>query len=310
MIVILGLLACAWCVIPRGNSLFMPIREGFTIKNILSAALVALVRPDISFSRLLPDFLPPLVLILVYVITLLGLGKRPILLLTAILAQAAFGVLFQLIYPASARHQGVFVVFLFFLYWLLLDSRSASAPQKAKSELPFQIGLNVGLSLILLGSVISLKDTLWRDINEASSSSAALGRFLNNSPEFQNAIIVPEPDYLIDALLYYADNQIYYPREDRFGTFVSWTTDSRTQLSLAELLLQAKNLQKEENLPVLIVLGFRQIYANSSAKIDFSYNKTFSWDSAERSDFFNATELAAAFTSAYGDENYTVFRLK
>jgi hypothetical protein len=54
------------------------------------------------------------------------------------------------------------------------------------------------------------------------SSSKALGAFLNGAPSFRDAILVPEPDYYIESLPYYAHNPIYLARERRFGNTARW----------------------------------------------------------------------------------------
>lgn len=304
LIIALGLWICACSVIPRGNSLFMPIMNNLTLSNISSGLLIALARPDFSFSQLMPAFAPPFLLIFIYFLTILGLIKRPKFLVLALLSQVAFGLLFQLVYPASARHQGVFLIFLIFLFWIYLDSETVS---DQKHPLPFIIGFNIGFSLLLLGSVIRLKDTLWPDLIQARSSSSALGAFLNNSDQYQNAILVPEPDYLMDALPFYVHNQIYYPREERFGNYVMWTTDSKSDLSLAELLSDAETVKKEYNQPVIIVLGWNGVSPNTTGQIDFSYNKSFSWSKAEALDFDQSTQLITEFSSSYEDENYILY---
>ncbi len=310
VIVAAGLLTCALTVIPSGDSLFAPLRANLTPNNIVISALTTLARPDLNFSTLMPAFVPPALLIALYYAALIGLIGKPKLLGIAVLAQMAFGVLFQTVYPASARHQGVFLVFLVFLYWLLFEPNSIFPTAKPKFNLAMKVGLQLGLGGLLLANLIQLKGTLWPDITGMSSSSAALGSLLNTDPRLRDAIIVPEPDYLMDALPYYADNRVYYPRESRFGTYVSWTLNSRTDLSLAELIAQAKELNQESGLPVVIVLGFSTETLASAEQLDFSYNKTFTWSAADLVELTDVAIQVVDFREAYGDENYTLYLLK
>lgn len=304
-IVAAGLALCAYTVLPRGNSLFLPLRSNLTFERMLSSGLISLARPDLNFSKLMPPFVPGVVLVIVYYIALLGFLGKPKLFFVLILAQMAFGILFQTVYPPSTRHQGVFLVFIVFLYWLFLDS-SKTKPTR-KFHISAVIGINIGLAGLLLGSLVQLKDTLLPDLTGQSSSSAALGALMRADPRLQNAIIVPEPDYLMDALPYYADNPIYYPREDRYGTFVSWTLDSRETLSMAELINQASQVKQSSGQPVLIVLGFPPEMFQTAGQIEFSYNKTFTWSAADL-DALNAfTQLITRLDAAYGDENYSLY---
>lgn len=304
-IVAAGLALCAYTVLPRGNSLFLPLRANLTFEKIVASALISLARPDLNFAKLMPAFVPTVVLVGVYYIALLGFLGKPKLLIFLVLAQMAFGVLFQTVYPPSARHQGVFLVFIVFLYWLFLDS-SKTAPAR-KFHFAAVIGIHIGLAGLLLGSLVQLKDTLLPDLAGQSSSSAALGNLLKADPLLQNAIIVPEPDYLMDALPYYGQNPIYYPRENRFGTYVSWTLDSRETLSMAELIDQARQIKQSFGQSVVIVLGFPPEVFQTAGQIEFSYNKTFTWSATDLDALITCTRPITRLDAAYGDENYTLY---
>lgn len=75
------------------------------------------------------------------------------------------------------------------------------------------------------------------DVTHEMSSSKAFGAFLNAAPSYRDAILVPEPDYYIESLLYYAHNPIYLARERRFGNTVAWSSAaSAADLSLGQLV--------------------------------------------------------------------------
>jgi len=94
------------------------------------------------------------------------------------------------------------------------------------------------------------------DILLPYSSSADLAQFVDQHHEYRDAIIMGEPDFYMEALPYYLDNPIYFPREHRFGKVVSLTTINQQKLSLAELLATARQV-KQSGKPVLIALGHR-----------------------------------------------------
>jgi hypothetical protein len=142
------------------------------------------------------------------------------------------------------------------------------------------------------------------------SSSKAFGAFLSTSESFHNAIIVPEPDYLIESLPYYVHNAIYLPREHVFRTTVSWTTDADRDLSLGELLSVAQDIRAQYGRPVLVVLGHLGVDELTFGKINFSYGKTFQWSAEERADASRRLVPVAEFISAVGDENYKVYAIK
>jgi hypothetical protein len=281
--------------------------------------------------------LPPSVAAALLYLATFGLLHRRDLFLAALGGQIAFGVLFRVVYPGEYRHQGLFLVFILFLYWLFAASfnnegmirnsdgmsrkkkamtRTKGARTKEKramiktQRMLFNAGLYVAVLILIAGNVAKTKDAVWTDIKQEMSSSRALGEYLNRSETYRDAVIVPEPDYLIESLAYYAKNRIYLPREQRFGATVSWTTEAKYRLSLGELLSVARDIQGRFGQPVLIVLGHWEVGRFGSAEKKYSYNKVFSWDTKESADFNESTILVGEFKSAYGDENYRVYAVR
>ena len=149
---------------------------------------------------------------------------------------------------------------------------------------------------------------VWSDIAGTKSASEGFGKFLNGSPQFRDAVIVPEPDFAMESLPYYADNQIYLPREDRFGTTVSWTSASRARLTLGELLQAARDVRTRTGKPVLIVLGQMKLDGGPGEQ-KYMYGKVFSWTAAEVQEFRNVTTPVREFEASESDEDYRVFVL-
>jgi fermentation-respiration switch protein FrsA (DUF1100 family) len=172
------------------------------------------------------------------------------------------------------------------------------------------MGLYVAMLTLILGNVAETKGKVWDDISMERSSSQAFGEFLYESETYRDAIVVPEPDFFLESLPYYAKNRIYLPREHRFGTTVSLTTDASYRLSLGELLSLARDLETNYDQPVLIVLGHLDFSTSEHREMKYSYNKVFTWNTDEFAEFDRLTILVAEFTSAYSGENYRVFAFK
>jgi hypothetical protein len=308
-IVLIGVLLCVVSVMPKENTILTSVRQGVRMHELLDALSDATFRPDKAFSQQIPSVLPPWIAIPILFLAAFGLLHRPTLFLAALAGQIGFGVLFLLVYDGFYRHQGLFIVFLLFLYWLLIDSSKVESMSRL-NRLLFNIGLYVALVTLILWNVVQLKDTLWQDIVLERSSSKAFGEFLNNSAAYRDAIIVPEPDYFQESLPYYAQNKIYFPREHHFGTTVSFTTEANPRLSLGKLLSIARDIKTRYGKPVLIVLANWDVDQKPAGKISYSYNKVFSWDSAAQKDFLASTQFVIAFSSAYSDENYRVYALR
>ena len=136
------------------------------------------------------------------------------------------------------------------------------------------------------------------------------GRFLTESQVYHDAIIVPEPDYLLESVPYYAKNLIYLAREHRFGTTVSFTTASNYHLSLGELLGAARDIRGHSGRPVLIVLGHKSMFIGGAGTIRSYYNRTFSWSQEELAELERRAEVVAEFNDAVSDENYRVYAIE
>jgi len=307
-IVFAGVLLCVVCTMPRENAILTPSYD-ISVRNLFYSFVEAVLRPGQTFNTLMPK-VPPLVVSLLLYLAVFGLIHRPNLALAALGSLISFGVIFRVVYGGSYRHQGLFLVFLLFLYWLFIESLNNGKAINRIKKFLFYTGFYVAMLSLIFWNVHKTTVTVWGDINLEISSSKAFGEFLNTSESYRDAIIVPEPDYLLESLPYYAKNRIYIPREHRFGTTVSWTIEANQRLSLGELLSIASDLKTNFDQPVLIVLGHWDIYKYEHRKKNYSYNKIFTWNADEFAEFNRLTILVAKFMSAYSDENYFVYAIR
>jgi hypothetical protein len=302
-----GILVSILCFMPRENTILSPIRQTLNFQNIVAALGKTALHPEMTFDRMMPDWVPNAAVAAIFFLLIFGLLNRFPLFVAALMGEIAFGIIFELVYPGYYRHQGLYLVFILFLYWLAKE-RSGEAPAPRIPRWLFWIGAYVALPSIFLAGIIQLRETAWRDIRLEMSSSEAFGEFLQD-PQYRDAILLPEPDYLIESVAYYAENDIYLPREGRFSKTVSWTTDSNVSLSMEEVLGTARELQSTYGRPVLIVLGHITLDLSQAGELKYSYNKFFTWDSASAADFLQSTKLVAEFNHALEDENYRVYAL-
>ncbi|MBN1830689.1 MAG: hypothetical protein JW896_01100 [Deltaproteobacteria bacterium] len=309
VIVFAGVLLCVLFTMPTSEDSTSTPMHGISVRNLFYSFVEAVLRPGQTFYALMPK-VPPFVISLLLYLAVFGLIHRPNLALAALGSLIAFGVIFRVFYGGSYRHQGLFLVFLLFLYWLFIESLNNGKAIKGIKIFLFYTGFYVSVLSLIFWNVHKTTVSVWGDINLEISSSKAFGEFLNTSESYRDAIIVPEPDYLLESLPYYANNRIYIPREHRFGTTVSWTTKSNQHLSLGELLSLAMDLKINFDQPVFIVLGHLEIYKYEHRKKNYSYNKIFTWNADEFAEFNRLTIPVAKFMSAHSDENYFVYAIK
>jgi hypothetical protein len=306
-VVAAGVLLCLLSTIPPEDTILTAVRDSAGAGSIRPVLRTAVLRPDLTFPDLIPSWVRPKPAILLLYGAIAGLFMRPNLLLTALAAQTALGVFFQGVYPGRYRHQALYLVLLVFLYWLHNESAGKRAWSGLRRVL-FHGGLYGAVLALMLFDLERAPRKVWADITGTMSASAALGAFLRESPQFHDAVIVPEPDNRMESLPYYAGNPIYLPREARFGTTVSWTSAAKVHLTLGELLGDAREVRRDTGRPVLIVLAPLAIDGSDGSQ-RFHYGKVFSWTAAEAAEFHGATRFLRQFDSR-GDEDYRVFVLE
>ncbi len=308
LIVFAGLLLSAAFAMPRENTIVTSVTRSLTMREIAYSLREAVLWPEQTFSEIVPPTFAPAAAAALLYFPVFGLLHRPNLLLAALGGELALGVFFRVVYQGHYQHQGLFLVFLLFLYWLFIESSTKETMTRTK-HLLFRTGF-YAVVLILVIQIAKAEPMVWTDIHLEQSSSKAFGKFLNDSETYRDAIIVPEPDYLLESLPYYAKNRIYFSRERRFGTTVLFTTDADYRLSLGQLLSIARGIKTRYRQPVLIVLGHRDIDKQRSGEKRYSYNKVFSWTASDSMNFNESTTLIREFNSAYGDENYRVYSVR
>ena len=305
-IVVAGVLVCLAFSMPRENTVLTSVRSTANVTGIAYQFWNAVLRPDDTFPELLPAWLPSKAAVLLLYGAVFGLWRRPNLLLAALAAQTALGVFFRVAYPGWYRHQGLYLVFLVFLYWLFIESANTRTFEGAR-RLLFRGGLMAVLALIVV-DVAKAPGFVRADITGERSASRAFGAFLNESGTYGDAVLIPEPGFILESLPYYAGNAIYLPREGRFGTTVAWTS-SRYSLSLSELLSAARDVRARSGTDVLIVLGSMDTDLDGAGEKKYLYGNVFSWSAAEAREFRSSTTLVAEFSAFDGDESYKVFAL-
>lgn len=301
-IVTIGIIVCIIYTFPRDISIVTNIRGTFSLSGLWSAILDTFLNPQKTLPTLFPADIAEWVKAGMIFLLIVGLYKKPSALISAIGVLITFGVLFRLVYQSGYRHEGLFLIFIIALYWMTLLQPRININSKL-----LVLSVYLILPIFLLVSVNRAKNSVIADIKYERSASKSFCAYLSNSQEYYEAILLPEPDYLLESVPYYCNNDIYFIREHRFGTTVSWTTKANTQLSLAELLAEGKLLKAEYGKDVLIVLGHNNIDFTEDGSKDYSYNKNFSWTDKSYNEFLNSTKLLKFFDANPSDEKYSVY---
>ncbi|ARO30909.1 hypothetical protein NXC14_CH02993 [Rhizobium sp. NXC14] len=245
--------------------------------------------------------------------SLLGLANRRPAMFAAALVLLGLSLLFTLVYPGSYRHQALWLVFMIAITALTQPPRLGPVDVAGtEAAVVVKIGrlcLMILLALQVASGIERVHQFLFSDM--PLSRAQDLGSFIQSRPDLKDAIIMADPDYLVEALPYFVSNRTYLLREERFGAIVHYTRNARLSLSLADILQTARQLQQSEHAPVVILLSQRLDRIAAPVSLRESYNWLMSLTPEDISAFRSETTLVKRFGPVAGsDETFDAYLLK
>jgi hypothetical protein len=142
------------------------------------------------------------------------------------------------------------------------------------------------------------------------SRSRDLGAFVATRQDLQDAIIIADPDYLVEPLSYYIPNLTYLLREQRFGNVAHFTRKAQLRLSLEDILATARRLRLQMGKPVMILLGQRLDPSSPPRTYKESYVWEFATTPEEVRSFLASTRFIKRFAEARSDESFDLYLLE
>ena len=250
--------------------------------------------------------------------SILGLARRPAAMAAAALALVALSLFFALIYPGSYRHEALWLVFLLCLYWATKEAEGASevaAPMgghRTFSDAVGQAGQAALIVLLLVQVEAGVRCVVEAASGRYESQIQELGALILREPKLRDAIVVADPDFLVEPLAYYAPNRTYLLREQRFSNVPWFTRRARLTLSLGEILQDAKTLHSASGKPVIILMKQRLDPSRPEAIVHEGYSWQLSTTPEQVRSFLASTRLVQPASSRIRenhDESYDVYVL-
>lgn len=309
LLLLLGGLCSLWIIYPDASTSVTDLHV-MTAGRLLRALLLALLLPGhLFFTSLLRPAEPLSLQLLGYAgsalvsgglfVVALGLLHRGRLAALLLVAAACFCLFSDLVYPASLRHLGLLYLFFLVLLWIQEASDLPGEPSGGRRRRGV-------LALLLLSQVVLAVYPVGADLFGAFSSSQRLGAYLRTQPALAGAVIIGEPDFLLEALPYYAPNRIYQPREDRYLLKVNFTSVNRQVLSLEDVMRAAARLRQATQRPIVIVLG-HALRPEGPFQLPAGYKNAFTYSPASLQTFLSRTTALTRFEGAANDENYALY---
>lgn len=217
----------------------------------------------------------------------------------------SFEVLFHGVYPAALRHMGVVTFLIVAICWAAISDRKDSDGLFARR-------VAMGLLPVMFIQSLALPIAARRHLAHPASSSKALGGFIRATPRLSKAVLIGEPDYLMEALPYYVPNRVYMPRQREYSNTVYFAKGGRHQvdLKLGEVIDVADSIGCETRSPVLFSIGYPEFPRQPNGMIRGAYNAAhFTWTAEDKKRLSSRATMLGDFQGATTDENYEVFEL-
>jgi hypothetical protein len=247
----------------------------------------------------------------------LGLIERKGAFLACLASLAALSAFFRLVYPGDYRHQATWLAFVITMYWISWKSTRPVHAQVAlranwrSFALVRRVGFAFFLVLIGIQATLGLADLAFAAIvGTPESRSRDFADLVSRRPDLKDAILTGDPDYILEPIHYYLPNPTYFIRERRYGEYVRFTRKARLDLTLGDILDEARAIRISTGRPVAILLAWRLGEMNPNLVYRESYVWTFSAPDDQIERFREATTLLAQFPKATSNESYDVYLLK
>ena len=318
-----GAALCFATVYPTFNDAAVAAHpEGVTVRDILGA----IANPAPAFGQLLgwpvaltylggpwPFFVAVLSSPLLIGATF-GLIERKGALLACLASLAGLSVFFSLVYSGDYRHEATWLAFVIAMYWISWKSDGPGHDAHANRPsvaLVRKLGFAFFLVLIGIQATYGMANLAFAAIvRTPESRSRDFADLVSRRPELKDAILIGDPDYMLEPMHYYLPNPTYFIREQRYGDTTHFTRKATLDLTLGDILDEARAIRSSTGRPVAILLAWRLGEMDPARVYRESYVWTFSAPGDQIERFRDATTLLAQFPKATSNESYDVYLLK
>jgi hypothetical protein len=321
----IGIAACFLTVFPTFNDAALNSKSGGISFGVLFTGLALPGKQfiDVCFPGLLklakavPLFGKPAVLWIIWILSslvmfgsTLGLIRRTGAFLAALMSLFGLSLFFTAISPGGYRHQALWIVFMICIYWMAVpvDGRDATAPSDWRKPMTASLS-RCGMSFFLLLLLLQLPAVSYKVIGIALNREQNASSVFVSHPELKQAVIIADPDFLVEALPYYVSNPTYLIREQRYGNAVRFTSKALLDLSLDDVLANARRLRQVTGKPVVILLCQKIDPSQPATVYPEGYDWTLSVTPQQARTFLSSTKLIERYAPVQTDEVYSVYVL-
>ncbi len=307
-LIIIGIMFSAFQTMPSHNNIIYSPHL-ISVKEFFHALIKSVFLPGKAFNHIFGFYSTLFATVVIFYMYIYLLNK-PYLFVLFASATVALSLFCHLIFPSDElRHQGALYLLLITLWWTevhVSPIRLNKTLEKFRNSI---VRHQEAFLIVLLFLQVCMAYPAVRDeLSAPYSSSQNLGKMLHRQ-EFENAVLIGEPGAMVEAVPYYANNEIYLPREGKYKKFTEFTTRQKLQYSLGDLLSAAQQVKIHTGKTVLLVLGHK-LWPEGPFYIEMTHGRSFVYTKASLDDLYAKTTRVTEFRGASSDENYDVFLLK
>ena len=235
----------------------------------------------------------------------LGLIRRPAALCAAIAGFVALKLFFFYVFVSFYRHEVLYLAFLLSLYWMNANGAGGTWRQKPWMDYARLLGTYSFVGLLAVQSVLLIVP-IRPQLQGIPYNRAAEAARLLRQPSLAGAIVMADPDTMLEPLPYYADNPLWFMRQRTFGHVVRLTRDARKTLTLDDVLADAEQLHRQTRRPI-VFLSHLDLNAQQQGRQVMMYDDVtdVTPDPARR--LQSSMRLVARLRPAGTDEDYDVY---
>lgn len=222
-------------------------------------------------------------------------------LVVLVVAITGFEILFRVVYMGALRHEALLAFLIFSVAWIAVDD----SPDATRSDSSRRIAAGL-LPLFLLQSA-ALPFTAWRQATKPESMGRELARAIGRVPAHGEAILMSEPEPLMETMPYYVRNRVYMPRQREFDYRAYFGARRQSEMSLTGLAAIADSVACAERKPVLLSIGHRRFLIADEGETVGPYGSVFRWTADEKARFMARVKPLDWFPGSTSDENFRTY---
>lgn len=226
-------------------------------------------------------------------------------LVVLVLAIPGFEILFRVVYTGALRHEALLAFLIFSLAWIAVDDSPDAARPGSSRRIAF------GLLPLFVLQAAALPFTAWRQVTKPESMGHELARVIGRVPAYRDAILMSEPEPLMETMPYYVRNPVFMPRQREYDYRAYFDSGARRQIamSLTDLVAVADSVACAERNPVLLSIGHRRFLLEEQGEAVGPYGSLFRWTAEEKSRFIGRVKPLDWFPGSTSDENFRTYEV-